>query len=103
IQPKNSGDVTGTDDWPDRVWEMPRGSTQQFRVFGRVNVLKSNYTVDFTPHDLINIKWQTSDDSILSISPSGLASAKNVGTGNISVALVDVQPSKTAKITSELT
>ena len=103
IQPENSGYVTGTDDWPDRVWEMPRGSTQQFRVFGRVNVLKSNYTVDFTPHDLINIKWQTSDDSILSISPSGLASAKKVGTATITVALVDVQPSKTAKITIGVT
>ena len=103
IQPENGDDLIGMEASSDRDWEISRGFTQQFHVFGRVNVLKSNYTVDLTPYDLINIQWETSDDRILSISPSGLASAKKTGTATVTATLVDVQPSKKSKITIGVT
>lgn len=103
IQPENEADLTGADDRPNKDWEMSRGSTMQFRVFGRVNVLKSNYTVDLTHRSLINIHWETSDDRILTMSSSGLASAKKPGTATVTATLVDAHATKTAKITIGVT
>jgi len=83
--------------------EISVGDEKQLHAFGCINVLKSHYTVDLSSHCLIPIYWDTSDERILSVSPTGNITGKEIGKAIMTATMMNAKTIVKSKITIEVT
>src|SRR5699024_12530648 len=76
---------------------------QQLHAFGCINILKSQFTVDLSSHCLISIYWDTSDERILSVSPTGNITGKEIGKAIMTATMMNAKTIVKSKITIEVT
>lgn len=65
--------------------KVNKGTRHLLHVYGYVNVLQSNYSVDLTNLDSIYKKWTSSDPNVITINDQGVIFGKERGTACIQV------------------